>query len=470
MERSTLRDIPSVDEILKTETSKRLLELHPRMIVKGVIRNILDEKRKSMLDNPHTEIDLSINTLLSEIKERIQEEDRGNLRTVINATGIIIHTNLGRAILSDSAIKNVLAIAGSYSNLEYELNTGKRGKRYIHLDGILREITGAEASIVVNNNAAAVLLVLNTLAKDREVIVSRGELIEIGGSFRIPEVMERSGAILKEIGTTNKTHLKDYESAITEKTALLLKVHPSNYRILGFTEEVVLEEIVNIGRRYSIPVMNDLGSGCLVDLKRYGISGEPTVKEVLKTGVDIVTFSGDKLLGGPQAGIILGKEGYISRIQANPLTRAVRIDKLTLAAMEATLREYLDMEKVAKTNPTLRMLLQPLETIRKRARKIKRLLNSIPDSSIFIEITDEYSQAGGGSLPLINLSTSVVSIRPQTGSMLTVESLEERLRKGVIPVIARIKDGRLLLDARTIRDNEIHILAEMVKDAIHTYS
>jgi L-seryl-tRNA(Ser) seleniumtransferase len=473
-----LREIPSVDEVLKNPICQGWLKVQPRALVLKAIRDVLQEKRETILRG---NTDFSTEAILLVIEKYLKDISGFSLRPLINATGIIIHTNLGRSILSEGAVRNIERIASRYSNLEYDIEEGERGKRYTHLEEILKTLTGAEASLVVNNNAAAVLLVLNTLAEGKEVVVSRGELIEIGGSFRIPEVMERSGAILKEVGTTNKTHLRDYEKAISERTAMLLKVHTSNYRILGFTADVPLQDLVITGQRKGIPVMSDLGSGCLIDLKRYGIfrrilwNGEPTVKEILKSGVDIVTFSGDKLLGGPQAGIILGKEPYLDKIRKNPLARAVRVDKFTLAAMEATLRGYLDEEKAVKEIPTLRMLTQPLEDIKRRAKKIERLLKPVhsPEpsgsghsSQFTVKVIQDFSQAGGGSLPAVDLPTFVVLLTPVHASSLTVNNLEERLRKGNNPVIARIKNDSLILDARTIQDGEIGELANSVKSAL----
>jgi L-seryl-tRNA(Ser) seleniumtransferase len=467
--KETLRGIPSVDEILKAPQCGEWLKTHPRPLVIKAVRDVLQIKRESLIKGVNSgpvSDSLSSDTILSEIERTLKDISAFRLRPLINATGIIIHTNLGRSILDECVIRNMEGIARRYSNLEYDIEKGERGKRHAHLEEILSTLTGSESSVVVNNNAAAVLLVLNTMASGKEVIVSRGELIEIGGSFRIPEVMERSGAILREVGTTNKTHLKDYEGAVNERTALLLKVHTSNYRILGFTSDVSLQDMVILGQRKGIPVMNDLGSGCLIDLKKYGIYGEPTVKEVLKSGVDIVTFSGDKLLGGPQAGIILGKEVYIERIRKNPLARAVRIDKLTLSAMEATLREYLDEDRAIENIPTIRMLAQPLGDIKRRAKKIERVLKTFLGSQFKVDVMQDSSQAGGGSLPMLNLPTFVVAISPVDGSRFTVNNLGERLRKGNPPVIARIKDDAMIFDTRTIQDEEIEELVNSVKSAV----
>lgn len=357
----------------------------------------------------------------------------------------------------------MVAAVRSYSNLEYNIPAGKRGKRYSHIKDIIRELTGAEDAVVVNNNAAAVLLCLDTFARNREVIVSRGELVEIGGSFRIPEVMKASGAILREVGTTNKTHPSDYEQALCGDTSLLLKVHQSNYRVIGFTEEVPIEQLVKLGKEYKIPVVTDLGSGCMIDLTKYGVRGEPTVQEVVRTGADIVTFSGDKLLGGPQAGIIIGREKLMRKIQKNPMLRAMRIDKMTLASLEATFMQYLDEEKARKEIPTLRMLTQPVDDIKRRAKKIfASLRKDLPDH-VTLEVVADESQAGGGSLPEISFPTFAVSLRP-TG--ISVNELEKRLRTGDPPVIARIKDNALLFDARTVQDREVKGLAGCVRSAL----
>ena len=406
--------------------------------------------------------------LLQEIERIIEKLSGFNLQPVINATGVVIHTNLGRSVLSEEIMKRVSMIAGGYSNLEYDIDKGERGKRYSHVQGLLREITGAEDGIIVNNNAAAVFISLTALAKGREVIVSRGELVEIGGSFRIPDVMASSGAILKEVGTTNKTHAYDYERAVTDNTALMLKVHQSNFRMIGFTEALSIEEMAALGKKYSVPVMFDLGSGCLVDLKPYGIHIEPTVQEMIKSGADIVTFSGDKLLGGPQAGVIVGKRELIEKIAKNPLMRAVRVDKMTLAAFEATLRYYLD-EGVAKERiPTVSMLLQDPEKIKEKAKKIARMLKAglgvDGAQTAGINVIEDVSQSGGGALAEVPLRTFVVSVMP---SAISINELEVRLRLGRPHVIARIRDAALLLDARTVKTEEIGPLVQAVRAAMN---
>ncbi len=457
-----LSSLPSVDEILKSDKGLKWQETYPKRYVLKAIREIIDEKRKAILKDEIQ--DISLEFLLKDIELRLERLAQFSLRPVLNATGIVIHTNLGRSVLSEDILENVKRIACGYSNLEYDLEKGQRGKRYSHVQGLLKEITGAESSLVVNNNAAAVFVCLSTLAKGKEVIVSRGELVEIGGSFRVPDVMVSSGAILKEVGTTNKTHLHDYERAINENTALLLKVHQSNFRTIGFTKLIEIDELVSLGKKYKIPVMFDLGSGCLIDLKPYGIYIEPTVQEIVKSGCDIVTFSGDKLLGGPQCGVIVGKSEFIERISKNPLMRAVRIDKLTLSAFEAVLWHYLDEEKAKNKIPTLRMLLQDINEIKGRAKRIAfRLKRLIPEDIAKINVLEDSSQSGGGALPEIEFKTYVVSIKPER---ISVNKLEERLRYGTIPIIARIKEDRLILDARTISDKEITPLVKGVSEAI----
>jgi L-seryl-tRNA(Ser) seleniumtransferase len=455
-----LSNLPSVDEILKSKQGMEWLSTYPRRYVLQAIRETIDLRRKEIIEG--LLVDLSEEVMIADVENIIEKLSSYSLRPLINATGVVIHTNLGRSILSERALENIRRVSGSYSNLEYDIEEGKRGKRYSHIKRILREITGAEDALIVNNNAAAVMLCLSTLAKDREVIVSRGELVEIGGSFRMPQVMEASGAVLCEVGTTNKTHLYDYENAINEDTSLILKVHRSNYKITGFAEEVSMEDLVSLGIRHQIPVMFDLGSGCLIDLKPFGIYTEPVVKDIVKTGVDITTFSGDKLLGGPQGGVIVGKREYIEKIQKNPITRAMRIDKLTLSGFEATLMEYIDEEKAIENIPTLRMLLQKPEEISNRANKIaKKLTKEI--KNVHINVMADSSRTGGGSLPEVDLPTYVVSIK---SDKVSVNEFEERLRKGNPPIIARIKEDSLIIDARTVRDGDLKGIMEGIRSAL----
>jgi len=460
-----LRKIPSVDEILSQPGVSDLLRTHPRDRVVEAIRNSLKELRAKLLcqEGP-SEVDeslFSFERLLPVFQRELERQTRPRLQPVINATGVVIHTNLGRSPLHPSALRHLVEISKAYSNLEYDLDRGDRGTRYAHVEEILCRLSGAESAMAVNNNAGAVLLVLNTLAEGREVVVSRGELVEIGGAFRIPYVMKRSGALLKEVGTTNRTHLTDYLKAIGPQTALLLKVHTSNFRVLGFTSEVPLQELVQLGKEQRLPVMEDLGSGCLVDLTKYGLEKEPTVQEVIKTGVDLVTFSGDKLLGGPQAGIILGKKGVIDLIKTNPLTRALRIDKLTLAALESTLLVYLDERKAMEEIPTLRMLAVGQDRLRQRGRRLLRRLARM--DKIEAVMREDVSQVGGGSLPLQALPTMVIAIKPCS---LSVNDLEKRLREGSPPIISRIHKEELVLDLRTIFDEEIPLVEEGIGKAL----
>jgi L-seryl-tRNA(Ser) seleniumtransferase len=455
-----LSGLPSVDELLKSPSGFQWLAEFPRKIVVEAIRTVVAARREAILAGKAA--DLSLDAMDGDIQEQLRIFSSFSLRRVINATGIVIHTNLGRSVLSERILENVVNVAAGYSNLEYDLAVGRRGQRHIHTQRMLSEITGAEDALIVNNNAAAVLLCLNSIAKGREVIVSRGELVEIGGSFRVPDVMSASGACLREVGTTNKTHLHDYSSAVSENTALLLKVHQSNYRITGFTRDVTIKELLDLGRQHDLPVMYDLGSGCLLDLRPYGIHDEPSVCELLKTGVDVLTFSGDKLLGGPQGGLIVGKKKYLDTIRKNPMARAVRVDKFTIAAFEATLMEYLDPENAKRTIPTLQMLLQPPEEVRKRARKIASGLKRLIVQEK-IEVVRDTSKAGGGSLPAAEFATFAVSIKP---ARLSLNELDERLRSCSPPVIGRIRENALLLDARTIRNHEVKTIVKAVGSAL----
>jgi L-seryl-tRNA(Ser) seleniumtransferase len=395
---------------------------------------------------------LSNESAADAVAARIERLHEYSLRRVINATGIILHTNLGRAPLCKEALERIVEVSRGYSNLEFDLATGKRGLRYDHIREILCELTGAEDALVVNNNAAAVLLVLSTLARGREAIVSRGELIEIGGEFRIPEVMERSGAVLREVGATNRTHLSDYEKAIGENTALIMKVHTSNFRIVGFTEEVPVPELVALGRRWGIPVMNDLGSGCFIRLEQYGLQREPTVGDAVKEGADVITFSGDKLLGGPQAGIIVGKRDLLERIKKNPLNRALRIDKLTLAALEATAKLYLNEQGALAGLRSLAALTEPAEAAARRARRLLQLLKKAGLPGVTLSLKKGSSMAGGGSLPTQQIPTTLVALRPEN---LSAARIDEKLRALPVPVVARIAEDELLFDPRTLAAEEL---------------
>ncbi len=458
-----LRAIPKVDELLDWLTSEAAppladpLKQASRALRKRAVRDTLAAQRRAIGDGLLTDAAaLDPAALLPAIASRLAELNRPHLRPVINATGVVIHTNLGRSPLPAEALEAILRVGGTYSNLEFDLATGERGSRYSLVEELLCELSGAEAGLVVNNNAAAVLLTLSTLAAGREVIVSRGQLVEIGGSFRIPEVMERSGARLVEVGATNRTHLRDYEAAIGEHTALLLKVHTSNYRMIGFTSEVALADLAALGARHGLPVMEDLGSGSLVDTARFGLTKEPTVREAVASGASVVTFSGDKLLGGPQAGLIVGRREIIDRIKKNPLNRALRIDKFTLAALEATLRLYRDEELAIAAVPTLRMLAQNRREIGQRAARLKRRIGGQLNGRCQISVVDVESRVGGGALPEQGLPSRALALRP---AGMSVGELESGLRRLTPPIVGRIEDETLLLDLRTVADPEVGPLA-----------
>jgi len=444
--------IPPVHEI-----KKRLKELFPdypesyfTLPARKVAEYLREKWRKGELQ------DISSSQLDEVLKKVFVEYETPSLKRVVNATGVVVHTNLGRSPLASSAISEILKVAEFYSNLEYDLLQGKRGSRYVHVEEILKEITGAEAALVVNNNAAAVLISLNTLAYEKEVVVSRGELVEIGGSFRIPEVMKWAGCRLVEVGTTNKTHLRDYEEAITEDTAMLLKVHKSNFAIVGFSKEVSAKELVELARKRGLIVMEDLGSGCFVDFSKYGFLREPTVQDALKAGVDIVTFSGDKLLGGPQAGIILGKKELVERIKKNPLNRALRIDKLTLAGLEATLRLYRDETLAIQEIPVLKMILSSREELKSKAKKLlRRLKNSCSSEKIKFFLVETLGKTGGGALPLLELPSFAVGVIVEGFSP---QQLQKKMRNFSPPIIARIEEDTLILDVRCLFNEDIPIV------------
>ncbi|MDL2274736.1 L-seryl-tRNA(Sec) selenium transferase [Desulfosarcina sp. OttesenSCG-928-G10] len=452
-----LKQLPGVDRILAHGTAGQLFDAIPKSVLVPAIRAEIESLRQRILTAtaPLSADIFSPEVIAAAVKQRADEKLQPRLRRTINATGVVVHTNLGRSLLSPAVLEHLSTLSTCYSNLEFDLQKGRRGSRYTAVEDILRELGGAEAAMVVNNNAAAVLLCLDTLAKGREVVVSRGELVEIGGSFRIPDVMEKSGAILKEVGTTNRTHPRDYEKAISENTALLLKVHQSNYHITGFTASVPLADLVDMGRQRQLPVMEDLGSGTWVDFSKYGLSKEPTIQGSVAAGADIVTFSGDKLLGGPQAGIILGRRDLIEQIRANPLTRALRIDKMTLAALEATLNLYRDEAVAIREIPTLRMLTLPLAVIQGRAADLKSRLEAIGNSALRIELLALSSKAGGGALPLLALPTQCLGI---TVAGMSADALEAWLRGYTPPIIGRIEDDRFIMDPRTLQEDEPDIL------------
>jgi L-seryl-tRNA(Ser) seleniumtransferase len=461
-DKSLLPHIPKVDSVLDHPSVKVLFHTVPELRVKEGVRLEIDETRKLVLDGRISDSAyLEIDRVAGAASRRVLDMDRPRLRKVINATGVVIHTNLGRSPLSEEAVKQIAMAAKGYSNLEYDIGSGKRGSRDDLVEELICRLTGAEAATVVNNNAAAVMLALRTLAQGKEVVVSRGELVEIGGSFRIPDVMEASGAVLAEVGTTNRTRISDYEKSITADTALLLKVHTSNYRIVGFAEEVSIRDLVELGRKRKIPAAVDLGSGCLVDLREMGLAhGEPTVAEVLAQGADVVTFSGDKLLGGPQCGIIVGSAKYIEQIKKNPMKRALRVGKLTLSALEATLKAYLDPATAAKRIPTLSMLSATKKSVADRARRFAKRIADLP---VRTSTVSSVSRVGGGSLPLEELPTMLLALQPDK---MSANDLEERLRMQDPPVVARIVEDKLCLDLRTVMQRELGELEKGIRCAL----
>jgi len=459
-----LRAIPQVDEVLHWFSADAEV---PVFLVKQAVREELEGLRQNILAGEKIgKNDLVKKKLRGQIHKRLKKKLGPNFRRVINATGVVIHTNLGRSILPASAREALVEAGTRYSNLEFDLETGRRGSRYSLVEQLLCDLTDAEAGLVVNNNAAAVLLVLDTLAKGKEVIVSRGQLVEIGGSFRIPEVMAKSGAKLVEVGATNRTHRKDYEGAITEETSMLLKVHASNFKMVGFTKEVSAEELVELAANYKLLVMEDLGSGCLMDMSRYGLRKEPTVQETLKAGVDVVTFSGDKLLGGPQAGIIVGKKNIIDSIKKNQLNRALRIDKFTLAALETVLRLYYDQETAVAQIPTLSMLTAEPEMLNRRAKRLVRLIKKMLSDKCKVKVSVTGSRVGGGALPEEDLESRAVVIEPLDR---TVNELEKSLRHSSLPIIGRIEEDRFILDMRTVGDDEISLIAKVLGQVFSEY-
>ncbi len=442
-----LRKIPKVDVLLAHPAARPLIAEAGRELFTSTVGAALEDLRSRI--RAGAEASVEPEAILSEVGARLAARRAPGLGRAVNATGVILHTGLGRAVLPRAALEAVASEQKGYSLLEVERASGERSIRETHVVALLREITGAEAATVVNNNAGATLIALATLAKGREVITSRGQLVEIGGSFRIPDVMKESGATLVEVGTTNKTYAADYEGAVTERTALLLRVHTSNYRIVGFTHFPSLEELVALGRRRGIPVMDDLGSGAFIDLGPYGVTDEPTVQSSVRAGADVITFSGDKLLGGPQAGILVGRKETISRIRKNPLFRALRVDKLKLTALEAVLKLYLDRERLFRELPTLRMISMPLEECERRALALAARLKGLPGLSV--EILDDASEFGGGSVPTQQIPTKVVAVRHAS---IPLGGLAERLRAGEPCVFARVQRERVLLDVRTLQEGE----------------
>ena len=441
------RDLPSVNALLETAGVRSLLEEHPRRAVLDAVRSAIDAARSS--GGAQLTEEQWIETIASAVRRSAQP----SLRRVINATGVVLHTNLGRAPLADAAIQAIEEVAEGFSNLEFDLETGQRGSRYSHCVGLLRQLTGAEDALVVNNCAAAMVLSLNAVAQRKEVLVSRGELVEIGGSFRIPDIMAKSGAKLVEVGTTNRTHDDDYRRAITPKTGAIVKVHRSNFTMEGFTSEVSVERLAFIASEHGLPVIHDLGSGLMVSLDAYGLAGEPTASMALASGATLVLMSGDKLLGGPQAGIVLGSSAVVAKLRKNPFTRAMRVDKLTLSALEATLRLYLEPDRAVKEIPVLAMLTASPAEIESRAQAAARTLR---DNGVEAQVTATKATVGGGAFPTAKI--------PSSGVLLggNAEATEKKLRAGEPPVIGRITEGKLLLDMRSVREREDAALVRAV--------
>ena len=459
MSKQLLSKIPAINKILLLDEVKSLIQEYSEVGVKSAIKNYIDEIKQEILNEELHEVP-SLEKIVEVVTQIVKSEDKNSLRRVINATGTILHTNLGRSLLSQKIKENIESVAFNYSNLEFDIDNKKRGSRYVHLIDIIKKLTGAEDVLVVNNNAAAVLLTLNTLVKDKEIVVSRGELVEIGGAFRIPEIIKLSGGTPVEVGTTNKTHLKDYENAITDNTGALLKVHTSNYKIVGFTKEVSNEEMSYLARENELVSINDLGSGQFVDFSRFGLPYEPTVKEVLDSGIDIVTFSGDKLLGGPQAGIIVGKKEYIEQMKKNQLTRALRVDKMTLAALEATLKLYLDEKEALEHIPTLHMISLSKERLFAKADVFNTRLS---DLDFKITIAEDKAEVGGGSYPASYLDSVVVKLEHPR---LSATDIERRLLEVEIPIITRIKDNELIFDMRTLRTREFDLVKQALIEVV----
>ena len=451
-----LSSLPSVDRLLNTGVLLRAQERHGRERVTAAVREHLTALRTTAHANPQAGMP-GVEAIAASIEASLDAFAQSSLRKVVNLTGTVLHTNLGRAVLPQAAIAALVEVASHPCNLEYDLDDGGRGERDAHVESLVAALTGAEASLVVNNNAAAVFLVLNTLAQRREVIVSRGELVEIGGQFRIPDIMSRSGAILREVGATNRTHLPDYANAIVPRTALLLKVHTSNYEVRGFTSSVAVEEVAALAREKTLPLVVDLGSGTLLDMRQWGLPHEPTVRESLAAGADLVTFSGDKLLGGPQCGVVAGRRDLVERLRKNPLKRALRVDKLVLASLEQVLRLYLDPERVVETLPTLRWLVRSTDAIRVVARRLADMLAGPLKNGFEVTVVDCTSQIGSGALPVDLLPSAGVRIgstRARRERDRHVQAVQRALRELPVPILGRLEDHALLLDCRCLDDVE----------------
>lgn len=466
-----LRQLPAVDEVLEWEEIADISDKYNKTWVKKAVQDTIDEMRADLLQILERQdaerarkkaLEMTArDKVLAGIKSLLRSKDRPLLAPAVNATGVIVHTNLGRSLLSSRARDMVEQVSAHYSTLEIDRESGERGSRYDNVSGLLCELTGAEDAFVVNNNAAAVLLALSTFARGSEVIISRGELVEIGGSFRIPDVMKQGGAELVEVGTTNKVYAGDYEEAIGEDTALLLKVHTSNYRIMGFTADVSVQELKELGREYGLPVLDDLGSGVMFDMRQFGLEYEPTLRERVEAGGDIITCSGDKILGGPQAGIVLGRKEYVEKMKNNPLTRAIRVDKMTLAALEGTLKSYYDMDQALEEIPTLQMIDSSLEKLKKRAENLKEAIAAASgELEGYLELEKGISRVGGGSYPVSELPTWTLTL--STGG--DPEPLARELRRDYPPIFCRISEGKLIFDVRTLVEGDIDRISAACAD------
>lgn len=460
-ESKILRNLPSVNELLQDRSLQFPADTIPKPFITDTIRDVLATMRQTLLKDHQQESDKQIirQTILQQVRDRIEKDIAPHYRRVVNATGIILHTALGRAVFSQRALKQIQQELSSYSLLQMDIHTTKRTQRDARIEWFLKKLTGAQAATVVNNNAAATALVLNTFACGKEVIVSRGHLVEIGGSFRLPEVMAASGATLVEVGTTNKTHRRDYENAITENTAAILRVHPSNYKIVGFTSEVPLDDLVQVAHDHNLIVIDDVGAGALIDFSRFGFEYEPTLADSIRAGADVVTSSGDKLIGAAQSGIILGRTDLIQKVRKNPWSRILRVDKMTLTVLEATLTSFLDETLALQEVPTLAMLMREPAEIAEQARRIAQDLNH-RNGSAKIELFQGHSQMGSGSLPTQNLTTTLIAIRPGDRS---AETLARQLRKFRVPIITRIQEDKVLIDPRTLCQNDEEIITEALQ-------
>jgi L-seryl-tRNA(Ser) seleniumtransferase len=463
LDSESLRQLPSVDQLLNAAERAGLIGEHGREMVLNAARAVLEQARAQIAHGSAALPDSrehATDLIVGQIAGYLQEAARRSLRRAVNATGIIIHTGLGRAVLPRTAAEAVAEVLGGYCNLAVDPDTGQRGHRDSHVVGLLCELTGAEAATMVNNNAAATMIILNTLAKGKEVIVSRGQLVEIGGSFRMPEVMEGSGTILREVGTTNKTYLSDYLNAIGDNTGAILRVHQSNYRIIGFTEQPPLEDLVRVGHEHNLPVIDDLGSGALLDMKDFGLAHEPMVQESIRAGADVVCFSGDKLIGGPQAGVIVGQAAVIEKIKKNPLARALRVGKMTISALEATLRLFLSRDRLLSENPTYRMLSLPLSELDERAKSVAEALREVLSGVAEIAVIDGASEVGSGSVPAEEIPTRLLSVRP---TAVSTQTLARSLRHYAPPIFARVHKDAVLFDFRTLQAEEDAIVCAALR-------